>query len=259
MNVIGISMMKDEADVVETTVKHMLCEVDAVIVADNQSHDGTREILDALADQHANLFVVADDEPGYYQAAKMSALAARAAVMGAQWVVPFDADEIWMSEFKANKPDRPTVAKVLMNLPAEHSIAGAVLYDHIASPDDGGGFDMPYRRRDPAVLPKVAARASSPVRIAMGNHGADFGTMTPNPVLHVRHFPIRSAEQMIRKARNGSRAYALTNLDESFGKHWRDWGKLSDDQIRDAFHRYYFVEFPRRSASVRRDPLCFLW
>ena len=86
-------MVKDEADIVAATVAHMCGQVDAVIVADNNSTDGTRDILDGLP-----VTVVDDPDPAYYQSRKMTALAGRARVeFDATWVIPFDADEWWYS------------------------------------------------------------------------------------------------------------------------------------------------------------------
>ena len=48
MTVVAVTMVRDEEDVIRSTVAHMLDEVDAVIVADNLSTDRTREILDDL-------------------------------------------------------------------------------------------------------------------------------------------------------------------------------------------------------------------
>ena len=41
----GVSMVRDEADVIEGTLRHMADEVDELIVADNGSVDGTTDIL----------------------------------------------------------------------------------------------------------------------------------------------------------------------------------------------------------------------
>jgi hypothetical protein len=74
MTVVGVSMVRDEADIIEATVRHMLANVDHVLVADNGSVDETRGILRALAAEHpGRLVVVDDDEPAYMQSDKMTA------------------------------------------------------------------------------------------------------------------------------------------------------------------------------------------
>src|SRR5690242_16616279 len=88
----AVAMVKDEADIVADTVEATLREVDAMIVADNGSTDGTREILADLP-----VTVIDDPDPAYYQSVKMTELAAQAADAGADWVLPIDADERWYS------------------------------------------------------------------------------------------------------------------------------------------------------------------
>ncbi len=78
MSVVGVSTVKDEADVVEWTLRHMADEVDSLVVADNGSRDGTREILAWLADE-LPLTVVDDPEVGYYQSRRITRLADEAA------------------------------------------------------------------------------------------------------------------------------------------------------------------------------------
>jgi hypothetical protein len=46
----------------------------------------------------SRVHVVTDREPAYFQAAKMTRLARAAARAGADWVVPFDADELWFAD-----------------------------------------------------------------------------------------------------------------------------------------------------------------
>ena len=74
MAVVAVTMVKNEADVIETTIRHIAAHVDHVIVADNGSTDGTRELLDELPCE-----VIDDPDPAYYQSRKMSALADYAA------------------------------------------------------------------------------------------------------------------------------------------------------------------------------------
>ena len=83
-------MVRDEVDIIGPVVAHMLGQVDHVIVADNLSVDGTFDVLESFGSQ---ITLVADTDPAYRQSEKMTHLAGVAKSMGADWVVPFDADE----------------------------------------------------------------------------------------------------------------------------------------------------------------------
>jgi glycosyltransferase involved in cell wall biosynthesis len=86
-------LVKDEADIIGTTVPHLLASVDEVIVSDNGSTDRTLLELAEIGDGRITIF--RDEEVGYYQSRKMSALADAARSRGHEWVLPCDADEIW--------------------------------------------------------------------------------------------------------------------------------------------------------------------
>lgn len=234
--VAAVCMCKDEADIVAVTVGHMARQVDHVLVADNGSTDGTREILEGLGVE-----VIDDPEPGYFQSRKMTALAQR---VDADWVVPFDADEVWGA-------GDGRIADVLDELPVEAMIAEATVLDHVATDEPGLS---PWRRSEILPLRKAAVRRHPDLTIAQGNHGATFGEMAHPLVatgaLSVHHFPHRSPEQMIRKARNGAAAYAATDLPEDLGAHWRQWGRLTDAQIREVFFEHYFSADPAADGLV---------
>lgn len=248
--VYGIARVKDEADIIHSTVTRMLEQVDYILVQDNASSDGTRDLLaDLQRDHRGQLFVADDLEVGYYQSFKMTALAADAGQMGAAWVIPFDADEVWYSP-------HGRIADVLADHP-HAAIAQAELYDHVATGHDDDLIDpvarIGWRRRAAAPLPKVAARPYPRVVIHQGNHDAGYGDRV-HDLLVVRHFPYRSPEQMIGKVRNGAAAYAATNLPEDHGKHWRDYGRLTDEQLADVFRRYFWTAHPDREADLIYDP-----
>lgn len=241
MTVFAVAMVKDEIDVVAATVGRMVEQVDRVIVADNGSTDGTREALEAL-----DVDVCDDREVGYFQSRKMTALAMRAYCRGADWIVPFDADEVWIAS-------EGRVADVLEQLPDEALICEAAVLDHVAVQGEPGPFS-PWRRAEALPLRKVAVRAREDLTIEQGNHGASFEGV-PHPLratglLEVRHFPYRSPEQMIRKARNGARAYAATDLPADVGAHWRGYGELSDDQLREVFETYFSTADPKADGLI---------
>lgn len=241
--VIGVAMVKDEADIVRASVGNMLRQCDHVIVADNLSTDGTTEILAEM--QGDTLTVITDREVGYWQSRKMTELACQALEMGARWVVPFDADEIWCSRWG-------TVTEVLRGCDADYGIVLAELFDHMATAADDPNLPpvarMGWRRTAPLELPKVACRAMPGMVIEQGNHYARYPAPlrpTEQARLTVHHYPYRSVHQFIRKVRNGAAAYAATSgLAPSTGAHWRQWGEMADEQLAEIFHVWYFRPDP---------------
>lgn len=249
MTVVAIARVKDEQDIVASTVGHMLTQVDHVIVEDNGSTDGTLKILSGL-----DVEVLHDPTVGYYQSAAMSRLASYAAVKrDATIVVPFDADEFWYSPFGR-------IADVLATQP-DGLVFTAELFDHVATGTDGDELDpverMGWRRRESIPLPKVAARPFPRLTLEQGNHSAHYGD-TVHGQLVVRHFPYRSPEQFVTKVRNGAAAYAATDLPEEMGKHWRDYGRLLDGGGPEALHGVFYAWFhcatPQLDATLLYDP-----
>ena len=249
MVVVAISIVKNAADIIAPIVAHMATQVDYVRIVDNGSTDGTRELLETLPCD-----VDDDPDPAWYQGRRMTTLAHMARYdYAADWVVPFDSDEWWMSPFGtvAEQCEQATSASVL----------SAAIYDHVPTGADPLGEDLTrsigWRRREPCPLVKVAAVASPELTIWDGNHGADFGRFHPRSLgsrLIVRHFPYRSADQFITKARMGAAALAATSLPESVGKHWRDYGRLTDEQLVEVFTTHFYADDPTVRDDLIFDP-----
>ena len=254
MTVVAVAMVKDEVDIITETVTHMARQVDHVIVADNGSTDGTLEILRQLEDKLGNLTVVDDPDPAYMQSRKMTGLARMAGGMGADWVVPFDADEWWYS-------NTGTITAALDGA-GDLACVEAQLWDHVATGLDDPDLDpvarMIWRRTTPLPLPKVACRWRPTLTIHQGNHGCDYDGITPRSalLLNVRHYPYRTVDQFIRKVRNGAAAYraAGASMPETAGAHWRQWGQILDTQGEEAvaqiFFTWYWRDNPTRSATI---------
>lgn len=255
MTTFGVTMVRNEIDIIEGTLRHITDEVDWVIVADNGSDDGTRELLDTLA-TNLPITVVDDPEVAYYQSRKMTGLAQLAYEQGAEWVVFFDADELWTAN------DR--IATELATLDASIRVVQAPLWNHFPTAIDPAGTDpfvtIRWRQRQPGALPKVAVRWEPGAVIHQGNHGATLpGPATPacHNVLKVRHFPYRTADQFMTKAINGARAYAATDLPENLGEHWRAYGRIYDqlgpDGLREVFRQNFWHLSPT-DADMIEDP-----
>lgn len=256
MTTAAVSMVRNEADVVEGMVRHTLGEVDHMIVADNVSTDGTRDILDRLADE-LDLLVVDDPEPGYYQSKKMSRLAEMAVeTFGADWIVPADADELWYSP-------HGRISDVLDH--ADADVAHAGMYNHWATAVDPSGDD-PFATmvwRDPfrGRLPKVAFRWRPGAVIGQGNHAVslfDGFARRNNLLVEIRHFPYRTATQFVAKAVQGAAAYAAApELPDDMGAHWRIYGEVVErhgpEALADHYRRHFWHLCPH-DAGLVRDP-----
>src|SRR4051812_23555139 len=139
-------MVRDELDILPYTIQHLLLEgVDRVLVADNMSTDGTLAWLNTAP---SKVQVIRDEEVGYYQARKMTDLAARAAEPD-DWVVPFDADELWTGIDKLRDLDA--------------NLAYARPYVHVPTLTDNDDNLNPctrleHRMRGPEQQSKVAFR-----------------------------------------------------------------------------------------------------
>lgn len=258
-------MVKDEADIIEGTVRHMAGEVDRLVIADNLSTDGTRDILLRLAEE-LPLTVIDDTEPAYYQSEKMSHLAEISANPG-DWIVPFDADELWYSRVGR-------IGTVLEGMNTwqgdAYAVVAATMFDHYGTAVDERNPDLfrsfVWRKTQPGVLPKVAFRYEPGAIIEMGNHSITLPSgitpatrkdQTSYAALEIRHFPYRSAKQFARKGINGGKALELTDLPEDTGRHWRGYKALGESlgktALEDVYREYFWFLVPWEHGMIR-DP-----
>lgn len=270
MSVAAVMMVKDEADIIEYTIKHLLSQVDYVYVSDNTSTDGTREQLDALErrDPH-RLTVIDDPEVAYFQHRKTTALADTAREAGFDWVVPCDADEMWRTN------DGQRLGDLLDLLEADVLFARAALYDHKVTSLDPPHVANPFVRMgwrfvNPGALPKVACRLVEGLEIGMGNHEATVPagrrrvSSTGSPpnadgLIVVEHYSWRSADQLLRKARNGYLAYEAAGPElEDFGNHWKAFGHPDGERFevraRSWFDSWAYAEDPGSDEEIGYFP-----
>ncbi|MCW5550224.1 MAG: glycosyltransferase family 2 protein, partial [Opitutaceae bacterium] len=124
MRLVAVSVVKNEADIIEPFVRHTSAWVDHHLVFDHDSTDGTREILQAMQTEGLPLALFRDDAPGHLQQHRSNYLTRLAAHShGADWVLPLDADEILVG------PDRATLEQAL-HLAGSGSAASLPLLDY---------------------------------------------------------------------------------------------------------------------------------
>ena len=205
----GICHVKNEIDIVELVIRHTLAEgVDHLWVQDHMSTDGTWDLLQEYAKEYP-ITLLRDEIPVFYQPERMNALARMAYVSGAEWVLPFDADEFFYA------PSGRTVAAEL----ALEDLSTLKLFCR-------SWRYLDFSRRD--VTPqrsKVVFRAAPGARLVAGNHDVTLPDGTEH-VLEVAHYQYRSLEQFIRKVR-GLEAYQ--SLFPTQGR--PPWLDLTDEEL----------------------------
>lgn len=198
----AVTMVRNESDIIGHTLRHLLDQgVAGVLVVDHRSTDGTPDVLREIAAADLRVHVGRYTAEAYRQGRVMSYLADRARRAGADWVIPFDADELWYAE-------GGTVAEYLRSIDGPRVLAAALHDGHATTPQ---GIELSDREGSVAVelspsTSKVALRPHRWAWIDIGNHTAlDLGAAAPSR-LRILHLQYRSPAQVAAKVTVGSAA-----------------------------------------------------
>ncbi|MCB0916098.1 MAG: glycosyltransferase family 2 protein [Actinobacteria bacterium] len=229
----GAAVVKNEADIIEAFVRHNLGYLDELHVVDNGSTDGTWEILQALAAEAPRLRVGQDFRTDHPQEHLMSALLAEWPEPRPDWVFCLDADELISAGSRAAFDA------------AVGSWSGAecvtLWWDfYVPTAADDAAEPNPIRRitrrraDQPAdgMLTKVVVPkrflGQPELRVRAGNHflSQRNGVVLPHPIVsepRLAHFPIRSSDQVAKKAVVGAWAVSSrATRDPHEASHWED-------------------------------------
>jgi hypothetical protein len=261
MRLVAVSVVKNEADIIEPFVRHTLAWVDHHLVFDHDSTDGTREILGALQREGLPVTLFRDDAPGHLQQARSNHLTRLAAgAHGADWILPLDADEILVGA------DRPALEAALDANGIAHP-ASLPLLDYCPTRDDDATELNPVvrlRHCRPAasptrkiLVPRVLALDPSLIA-GKGSHALYRGTAAlPGQPLpdgwHLAHLALRSPQQQLLRVVRAelqrlSRGRAAAGLDV----HYRlGYQLLAEDP------ELFFATVCPPAASLRHRPITY--
>ena len=245
MKLVGITAMKNEEGIAEAVLRHHFEQGVSTILAYDSSTDGTRAVLADLVGEGRDLVVLDDKSPYLRQPDNMNELVVMACDLGADWIVPFDADEFIVA------CDRDlTVKQAIERLPAEVGILSARMYRHL---------DWQLRCVDPKPLPKMVFEAHRDARVTMGQHGVAHPThaRVVEGVLEVREIQFRSWEHY--KAKVGKNIATIRpDLGPEHATHYRVLDGLGDEALYDqwmalATEPTVIDPIPGRSCHLVRD------
>lgn len=208
--IFSITMVKNEADIIESFVRYNVNIFDGMIILDNGSTDTTLKILKLLKSEGLPLFLYEDENKEFDQYNTRNKLLLKAVnEFEADIIVPLDADEFLIST--NHKNPRKILEKIKSNtfgivkwktyvpdlfenlnkkfIPAKITLAR----------DES--FEEFYK----VIIPKELVKDYN-VRLSLGSHEVNYDQKYENsikgvqyPNLRICHFPIRSKEQMFSK------------------------------------------------------------
>jgi glycosyltransferase involved in cell wall biosynthesis len=242
----GISMVRNEADIVRTNILHHLSlGLDRVLIIDNGSSDGTDTVLEELS-KDPRVRWTRDDSP-YRQSQMLTRLARQASAEGADWVLPFDADEFWYAPRRTIKQvlaqsEAVAIRAQLVNFVQRRgqlqSSPDALLHMTRRIPRPIGPLELAPKLIETQKIayiearypPKWLSRALPTLEISAGNHfvsGLVGGLEDTNEIVCL-HAPLRSRARLAAKASQGKRVEAAGHKQgESW--HLRRFSRLEDE------------------------------
>jgi hypothetical protein len=240
MKLIVTVLARDEADVIDAQVAyHLNAGADFVIATDNNSRDGTTEILERY-ERDGVLQLIREPAEGLRQGEWVTRMARLAAAeYRADWVINTDADEFWW-------PRGGSLKEVLAAVPGEFGVVEGFWRSFVPRPDDGELFAERMTARltqrapinDPTSfyrpVVKVAHRADGNVSVGRGNHtlvDSTFRTLTTWHPVEVLHFPLRSRAQWARKIELQGDAFTKHIERSGTGYHMKSYGALQEGRI----------------------------
>jgi hypothetical protein len=215
MKLWAVSMVRNEADVIEAFVRHNLFFIDGLAILDHASVDGTYEILTRLKDEGLPIFRLrASPKTPFAQGDHITALVRECFTRtGADFVFALDADEFM------NVQSRVELERALSAIPAgAHARQNWRTYVPTSFDQPFGQHCLEYRvgtERHPKGKMIVGRWfAKSKDVVSDGNHWvldpqtrrtAAIYDVAPT-ILTLAHCPVRSREQLESKVRLGYQA-----------------------------------------------------
>ncbi len=254
-----ITMVKNEADIIESFVRHALSYADILLVTDHKSTDETRQILNLLQAEGLAIKINTYEDEGHSQSEVMTQLLYQA-IEGehADIVIAADSDEFLI--LNDSHSNENTLRTALQNLDSTKIYyLPWITYELQYSEEDQDIFILSrpcQRNATPDILHKIIIGAGtakfSQIIITQGNHRAllkplynqhtkqtSYKAEVFSHDFHVAHFPQRSRNQYLSKVLCGWITNVARFSEYTFyAAHWQE-----------AFQKYL------STGDISADPL----
>lgn len=243
MKIVLTLLVRNEEDIIrENILFHLNMGVDKIIVTDNNSEDGTMDILHDFVNQGV-VDLILEPEDNYDQWKWVTRMAHKAmAEYAPDWLIHSDANEFWF-------PTAGNLKSVLATVPDEFPTLRVPRNDFIPRPENDENLFERMIIKDLQSInhigkplpPKMCHRPIPGVIVAQGNHKLKFPENLPAfeiPELEILHFPMRSYKQFENKISFGGAALERNEkLSKSLQIGWRN---LYEEYKSGRLHIYYY-------------------
>jgi glycosyltransferase involved in cell wall biosynthesis len=248
-----VMMVKDEIDIIGYNIEYLQTQdIDHFYIANNLSTDGTKELLVELSEKYKNITIIDDNEFAYYQSDKMNLWCNTCFKMGADIVIPIDADEVWYSKDKSK-----TLGTLLRETDGDIFVATST--DYIPTKNDNASnnpiISMAYKKKNSDSFPAVAFNKYPGFYLEMGNHDvSNHKGKRIYDLIGIRHYQYRSFSQFEKKVLNGKKVYDTTDFPNFIGSHWRKLGSMSKEEMMSWWDNYISQEVEYDPIQVKNYP-----
>lgn len=222
--IITLSMIKNEADIVETFVRFTLNFASKMVFIDNGSTDGSTEILKALAEEGLPIEIHMEAHRFYDQYFLENQYIRKIAEENQfDFLIPLDVDEFLASD--------GNVLEQLETLPSDQ-VTMLNWRTYCLLSDQGEGFFLDriihVRRNEDQVFTKVILPfdilRDKRIFVTMGHHDIECETEIMRYVpdgIYMAHFPVRCMEQIRLKIYQGIIAQLMSSCHRVVAFHWK--------------------------------------
>lgn len=222
---VSLSVVKNEADIIETMVRSNLRFIDFMVFVDNGSVDGTFEILKSLAEETGRISVDIDRRLGHVQQQIVNAgIRNIARDMNPRHVLLLDGDELLIAD----------PGKFRDHMQAEENSLLLPWTTFVPTDSDDDQETNPVRRiknrrrvEKPQFFKVTIPRAQlETAHVSAGSHsfsvdGKKFPSVKCDTIA-LGHWPVRSVDQILAKVLIGSWNMRLREQQKNEGYQWHE-------------------------------------